>query len=181
MRCSKTLLVVLALALAGAGGGIAAAETVHSSAPAAAPPARSAPPAPAGSATISVATATVAGRSEQILVDAQGLPLYTFGPDSATQSHVSGALAQLWPPLVSASPTEAGATGKLSVVADANGQQVRYNGHFLYTFVNDTAGQVTGQGVQGFFVATPRLGDRATAVPSTSTPPAATRTNPYGY
>jgi hypothetical protein len=41
------------------------------------------------------------------------------------------------------------------VLADANGQQVLYNGHFLYTFVDDTPGQVTGQGVQGFFVATP--------------------------
>ena len=40
---------------------------------------------------------------------------------------------------------------------DVNGQQVTYNGHPLYTFVDDHAGQVTGQGVQNFFVATPGL------------------------
>ena len=40
---------------------------------------------------------------------------------------------------------------------DIHGDQVAYNGHLLYTFADDQAGQVTGQGVQGFFVATPGL------------------------
>ena len=40
---------------------------------------------------------------------------------------------------------------------DAHGEQVAYNGHLLYTFADDQAGQVTGQGIQGFFVATPGL------------------------
>jgi predicted lipoprotein with Yx(FWY)xxD motif len=181
MRRSKTILIVMALALAGAGGGIAVAETTRSSPTATAPAAQSAGPVSAGSATISVATGTVAGKSEQVLVDAQGLALYTYGPDTATQSHVSGALAQLWPPLVSSLPTETGATGKLSVVADTNGQQVQYNGHFLYTFVNDTPGQITGQGVQDFFVATPHLGAKSSPASSIPTPPATTHTNPYGY
>jgi predicted lipoprotein with Yx(FWY)xxD motif len=84
----------------------------------------------------------------------------------------------LWPPLVSGSPSESGATGKLTVVADSNSQQVLYNGHFLYTFVNDTPGQVTGQGVQDFFVATSGL----SAGSGNVTPPAPVRqSNPYGY
>jgi predicted lipoprotein with Yx(FWY)xxD motif len=105
-----------------------------------------------------VTTATVAGASEQILVDSRGFPLYTYGADTATQSRVGGVLAQLWPPLVS-----------------SNGQLVQYHRHFLYTFVNDRPGQVTGEGVQNFFVATPQLG--ATSVATTPAP----TTNPYGY
>ena len=95
---------------------------------------------------------------------------------------VGGGLAALWPPLVSASPREAGATGTLSVLSDANGQQVRYNGHFLYTFIDDTPGQVTGQGVQGFFVATPGLSAWSTkAAPAAPVTPANTNGNSYGY
>ena len=48
-------------------------------------------------------------------------------------------------------------TGKLAAVMDVHGDQVAYNGHLLYTFAHDHAGQVTGQGVQAFFVATPGL------------------------
>src|SRR6202035_411405 len=119
----------------------------------------------------------------------RGLPLYTYGPDTATQSHVSGGLAALWPPLDSAAPSQAGANGRLSVLADANGQQVQYNGHFLYTFIDDTPGQVTGQGVQGFFVATPgaAAGSASAAAsspvtqPSTSTNTSSGSGAGYGY
>ncbi len=46
--------------------------------------------------------------------------------------------------------------GKLSVVTDANGQQVEYNGHLLYTYSGDAApGQTNGEGLFGkWFVAT---------------------------
>jgi secreted repeat protein with Y-X4-D motif len=62
---------------------------------------------------------------------------------------------------------------------DTHGSQVAYNGHLLYTFAEDQAGQVTGQGVQGFFVATPGL----TAITGSAAPaaPAAPVGNPYGY
>jgi predicted lipoprotein with Yx(FWY)xxD motif len=95
-----------------------------------------------------------------ILVDAHGLPLYTYKHDTATTSHVRGQLAALWPPLVAAVPTTSGSsTGRLTSVTTTNGMQVAYNGHFLYTFVEDTPGHVTGQGVQDFFVATPSIAD----------------------
>ncbi len=153
-----------ALALAVVGGGIsAAAVTGGSSSKAAA--------APTSTTTVHVATATVNGMNEQVLVDAHSMPLYTYAGDSPTRSAVTGGLAALWPPVTADSPTETGATGKLTVIHDSNGAQVQYNGHFLYTFVEDRPDHVTGQGVQNFFVATP--GSAATPVPAaTPGPPA---------
>jgi predicted lipoprotein with Yx(FWY)xxD motif len=179
MRRSKQALLALGLGVVLTGGGLTWAETSGSSTAAASTAAKTVS-APAGTATINVTNATVGGKAEQVLVDSRGLPLYTYGLDTSTQSHVSGGLAALWPPLVSGSPTEAGATGKLTVIADANGQQVQYNSHFLYTFVDDTPGQVTGQRVQGFLVATPGLGNGST-VATPSAPVTQPNANRYGY
>ncbi|MDT4908131.1 MAG: hypothetical protein QOI69_1372 [Pseudonocardiales bacterium] len=77
---------------------------------------------------------------------------------------------------MAAAPTDRGVSGRLASVATTNGKQVTYNGHFLYTFIEDRPGKVTGQGVQDFFVATPNL--TAGASPSTST---STPTTGYGY
>src|SRR5580692_11080012 len=85
------------------------------------------------SATLHTAKANVGGKTETILVNSRGLPLYYYPPDTARKSFVSGELAKFWPPLVSTSPTEVGARGKLSVLVGSNGHQVAYNGHFLYT------------------------------------------------
>jgi predicted lipoprotein with Yx(FWY)xxD motif len=131
-----------------------------------------------GNVVLRTATATVQGTSERILVDDKGYPLYYYEPDTATQSRVAGELAVLWPPVVGSGATAQGASGKLTTVSTSNGQQVAYNGHFLYTFVQDNPGQVTGQGVQDFDVATPGLsaGPSASSAPSSSmqsnTPPA---------
>ena len=88
-------------------------------------------------------------------------------------------MAALWPPLTSAAPTAAGASGKLTVVNDTHGHQVAYNGHLLYTFISDHAGQVTGQGVQNFFVATPGLTPIATSSAPAGTVPAAPSAHGY--
>jgi predicted lipoprotein with Yx(FWY)xxD motif len=123
---------------------------------------------------VRTAIATVQGTKEHILVNAKGYPLYTYRLDTTTTSHVAGQLAALWPPLVSkAAPARAGA-GKLTTVATANGQQVAYNGHFLYTFVEDKPGQVTGQGVQDFYVATPDIIASSGSSPAPSPAPAGT-------
>ena len=114
-------------------------------------------------ATIKTATATVNGQSVTILTNAQGMTLYYFKPDTASTSACTGSCAGFWPPLVftsSGSPGSASALpGTLSVVTDANGQQVEYNGHMLYTYSGDkAAGQTNGEGVKGvWFVATTTL------------------------
>ncbi len=115
------------------------------------------------SAVIQMATVTLKGQSETVLTNAQGLTLYYFTADSATQSAVSGNLAKIWPPQLftgSGEPTSSTTlAGKLSVQTDVNGNQVEYNGHPLYTFSGDSApGQTNGEGITGmWFVATPNL------------------------
>jgi predicted lipoprotein with Yx(FWY)xxD motif len=115
------------------------------------------------SVVIQTATASVKGKSETLLTDATGKTLYYFTGDSATQAACSSSCAQMWPPLLfTSSGVPSSATslaGKLSVQMDANGSQVEYNGHPLYTFSGDTArGQTNGEGLFGmWFVATPNL------------------------
>jgi predicted lipoprotein with Yx(FWY)xxD motif len=163
MKYSRTTIVttaVLAVAAAAAAGGVTIAATAGNSSTtygwsATGSHAASANRSP--DAVISTTTASVQGTSERILVNAKGDPLYFYKPDTATKSLVAGQLAVLWPPLVGGSATVKGAAGAVTTVPTTNGQQVAYNGHFLYTFVEDKPGQVTGQGVQDFFVATPGL------------------------
>jgi predicted lipoprotein with Yx(FWY)xxD motif len=129
--------------------------------------------------TVRTATTSVGGTTEKILVDAKGLPLYYFRADTAKHSDVSGALAQLWPPLLSAKPSASGVTGKVQSLKQSGGRQVMYNGHFLYTFIDDTPGHVTGQGVSNFFVATPHLRAFGGSVKAAMPAPAAS--HGYGY
>jgi predicted lipoprotein with Yx(FWY)xxD motif len=184
MRHPRANVASVAIAVAATAGGFAIATAVGPSTSRYAN-AANLPPSPTGrvhamsnQATVQIGTVTVQGRPETILEDAKGLPLYVYQPDTPTTSRVSGQLAALWPPLVAKTPTEAGATGTLRSLATGNGQQVSYNGHFLYTFVEDSPGRVTGQGVQNFFVATPGLS--APGSTARTSPPAMTGSG-YGY
>jgi predicted lipoprotein with Yx(FWY)xxD motif len=127
--------------------------------------------------TLRTAVSSVDGKSETILVNAKGLPLYYYQADTAKKSVVNGELLRLWPPLIAASPTATGTSGKLAALKH-NDLQVTYNGHFLYTFVDDAPGHVTGQGVSNFFVATPGLKTISVAAKTTAPMPAS---RSYGY
>jgi predicted lipoprotein with Yx(FWY)xxD motif len=135
----------------------------------------------AKTATVHTATSTVNGKTETILVDAAGLPLYFYPADTAKKSLVSGELARLWPPLLSTHPTASGTLGKLTALKVAAGHQVTYKGHFLYTFIEDTAGHVTGQGVSNFSVATPQLKAISSTAKVASTAPASSSGGSAGY
>jgi predicted lipoprotein with Yx(FWY)xxD motif len=171
MRNPRTTIAVIVLAAAATVGGVTVAVTAGGSIPTysatGTTPTSPAPAAANGAkaATLHSATATVQGTRERILVDSKGLPLYIYKPDTASKSLVTGQLAVLWPPLVARAPTAHGATGTLTAVATSSGQQVTYNGHFLYTFVQDSPGHVTGQGVQNFFVATPGISTKPSTAP----------------
>ena len=112
--------------------------------------ATSAPPADAMS-TIDIATNPTLG--QQVLVDSKGMTLYLFVPDgAATQSTVPAEFKPNWPPVTTVGAPVAGAgldmTG-VGVQTQSDGtDQVTYNGHLLYTFINDKApGDAMGQGL----------------------------------
>lgn len=133
--------------------------------------------APSSTATIKTATMTVKGKSVTAFTNAQGKTLYYNTSDTAS-SVCSGGCASAWPPFLSTALPSVSTTlpGTLSLMTDANGSQVAYNGHPLYVFSGDTApGQINGEGVGGvWFVATTDLAS------STSPAPASTPT-PYKY
>jgi predicted lipoprotein with Yx(FWY)xxD motif len=131
--------------------------------------------------TLHTTTTQVGAKTERVLVNAKGLPLYYYQADTAKKSQVSGVLAQLWPALVSAKPTASGVKGKVASVQQADGHQVTYNGHFLYTFVDDSPGHVTGQGVSNFFVATPNVRSIRSATTIKAAPAPVTSSRGYGY
>src|SRR2546427_582051 len=151
-----TIVLLLAMVVAACGSSTSSGSSSSNTTPAATTPSSS-------NALVKTATATVKGKSETILTNAQGKTLYYFTPDTATTSACTGSCAQNWPPLLatgSGTPTSATTLpGKLGMQTTANGNQVEYNGHPLYTFAADSApGQTNGEGVLGkWFVATPDL------------------------
>lgn len=118
-------------------------------------PASSGTPASGGgggsSATVDVASNPQLGK---ILVDSQGLTLYTFQKDTGSKSMCAGNCASVWPPLTaSGRPTGNGVnTGMLGTTKRSDGStQVTYGGHPLYTYTADSGpGQATGNGINSF-------------------------------
>jgi predicted lipoprotein with Yx(FWY)xxD motif len=94
------------------------------------------------------------------LTDPHGMTLYTKTGDSATSSTCTGQCAVAWPPLLVATGGSAtagtGVTGTFATLTRADGTvQVTYQGLPLYGWKGDTkAGDMTGEGVNGFLVAT---------------------------
>jgi predicted lipoprotein with Yx(FWY)xxD motif len=181
MRHHKIKIAAIALAAVAGVSGIVDAAVAEGSGSAMTPAASSiAVIVPATTpTTIHALSVMVGAKTESVLVDSGGLPLYYYKLDTPSKSLVSGALASFWPPLVSTSPTITGAAGNLSVTHDSNGAQVAYNDHFLYTFADDSAGHVSGQGVEGFSVATPGLA--ASSASSSAPTPAPTSGSGMGW
>ncbi len=125
-------------------------------------------PSPAVSAASGVdleqGTATVMNAQETVLTSPDGFTLYYLTVDTTTAPKCSGACLTTWPPLLTnGNPSSmVPLSGTLTVVMNANGDQVAYNGHLLYRFSGDKAkGDAKGEGLQAFGgvwkVATPGL------------------------
>jgi predicted lipoprotein with Yx(FWY)xxD motif len=106
----------------------------------------------------SVAKHTVSVRSidgvGKVLVDSRGMALYSSNLDVKGKPACTGACTSFWKPLTLASgtPSAAAGAGKVGVVMRADGmRQVTVGGKPLYTFVNDSPGKVTGDGVSDAF------------------------------
>src|SRR6266571_8316047 len=94
-----------------------------------------------------VTTKTIGG--QQVLTDAQCMTLYWFAPDTSSKSNYTGSCASYWPPVKGPVTAGAGVTGTLGTITRSDGStQATYNGHPLYTFIQDSApGQAKGNGL----------------------------------
>ena len=116
----------------------------------------------AQSGSVVIGTKLVPGAGT-VLVDSNGLTLYELASESGGTIMCTGSCATSWPPLLlptSVSSATAGSgvsASKLGTISRPDGDtQVTYGGMPLYLFVSDQgAGQATGQGLEGFQVATP--------------------------
>ena len=89
------------------------------------------------------------------LVNGDGMPLYVFSLDTGGTSACADDCAAEWPPLASQGAPVAGdgvdATLLGTITRDDGTMQATYNGHPLYTFVDDTtAGDAMGQAMDDF-------------------------------
>ena len=102
---------------------------------------------PVSGSSSALRTATIGGAV--VLTNAKGFTLYWFAPDTATKSNCNGSCATYWPPVKGPATAGAGVTGTLGTITRSDGStQATYNGHPLYTYVNDrSAGQATGNGL----------------------------------
>jgi predicted lipoprotein with Yx(FWY)xxD motif len=134
----------------------------------------------ASAMTLKTATLTVGGKSMVVLTNAQGRTLYYRTSDTPA-SVCSGGCASAWPPVLTTTIPSVSSTlpGTFSLMNDANGSQVAYNGHPLYTYSGDSApGQANGQGFGNIWFVAP------TTLPATTpsaTPSGGTTPTPYGY
>jgi predicted lipoprotein with Yx(FWY)xxD motif len=109
-----------------------------------------------GSGSETVATKSIAGAGD-VLVDSSGAALYTNNMDRGSKIACTGECAGIWVPLAAPSsgkPTSSDSSvqDELGVVSRPDGSsQVTMNGKPLYSFVQDSPGQVTGDGVSDSF------------------------------
>lgn len=112
-----------------------------------------------GTMYITTRTVTINGTTMNVLATGQGMTLYYRTSDPAPGSSCTGSCAATWPPLLNHNMsiiTSQTLNGKLTVNQTANGPQVLYNGHPLYTYTGDTAvGQANGQGSGGVWYTIP--------------------------
>ena len=139
------LLIAASLLLAACGS---SSSSTASASPSTSP---AASPAAAG-ATIAAATNSKLG---QILVDGKGITVYLFVKDSGTSSTCYTSCAQIWPPVLTSGPPQAGTGATASLLGTTTRTdgtvEVTYAGHPLYYFVQDKQpGDATGQGIDGF-------------------------------
>jgi predicted lipoprotein with Yx(FWY)xxD motif len=90
------------------------------------------------------------------LADPAGNTLYTDGSGSAGVTNCMGSCLTAWPPYQDKAPTTGLPANISTVKRSDNGEvQYTYKGMALYYFSSDTGGQVTGNGVSGFYAAKP--------------------------
>jgi predicted lipoprotein with Yx(FWY)xxD motif len=138
-------LVAIGLAACGGGGGSSSAAGTTGSATAS-----------GGTGSSTVSTMSIGGVGTA-LVDSKGDVLYTNNRDTASQIACTGSCTAIWVPVTASSggkPTsdDSSVQAKLGTVKSPDGSTVvTYNAKPLYSFVQDSPGQATGNGVMDSF------------------------------
>ena len=163
---------VLAIGLAACGGNSSSSGSTGSAATS------------TGGVASTVSTKSISGVGT-VLVDAKGDVLYTNNQDSGSKIACTGSCTSIWLPLAAPSggqPTSDNASvqAKLGVVKGPGGtSQVTFGGKPLYTFVQDSPGQATGNGAMDSFGGTSFTWTAAMA-PGAAASPSATSTGSSG-
>jgi predicted lipoprotein with Yx(FWY)xxD motif len=97
----------------------------------------------------------MAGDLGQVIVDSNGMTLYDFHKDKGTTPSCYGACEEAWPPLTTTGEPEAKGSAQASMLGTTERKdgtmQVTYNGHPLYTFIEDKKpGEANGNDFTAF-------------------------------
>ena len=91
---------------------------------------------------------TGSSTTSAVLKDTSGMALYTPQGESATNIRCTGACTSIWVPL---RPGAAKLSGSSVITRPDGTKQLVVGGKPLYTFAQDSPGQVTGNGAQDAF------------------------------
>ena len=137
--------------------------------------------------TDTLATKSISGVGT-VLVDSKGDALYTNNQDSGMNVACTGSCTAIWVPVMAPSsgqPTSSdqAVQAKLGTIKSKGGSQVTFGGMPLYSFVQDSPGQVTGNGVTDSFGGTSFTWTVAStgAVSSSSSSSSGGSSGGYGY
>lgn len=102
-------------------------------------------------AFIRTGKAIIDGKNTNVLLTNKGFAIYYYKADAALTSTCIGQCAKDWPPVLVPQGTTVSSSAmlpkQLSVHQTANGMQVFYDGHALYTYTADKkADLATGRG-----------------------------------
>ena len=97
-----------------------------------------------GSSTPNTSSSTTSG----VLKDTSGMALYSPAGETATNIRCTGGCTSIWMPL---RPGQARLSGATTITRPDGTKQVVVGGKPLYTFVQDSAGEISGNGAQDAF------------------------------
>jgi predicted lipoprotein with Yx(FWY)xxD motif len=169
VKKSSTIVVAVIVLIVIAGGAFALFHKSNKSMTTTSTVAHTSPQAPAvNDAILTTKTSSSLGR---YLAEPNGQALYTYAGDTLGVSNCTGSCLASWPAYQDKGSTSGLPSGVSTIKRTDNGEiQYAYNGMPLYTFIGDTNGRVTGNGVSNFFLAKPA------ATSSSANKPASTST-----
>jgi len=97
-----------------------------------------------GSSTPNTSSSTTSG----VLKDTSGMALYSPAGETATNIRCTGGCTSIWMPL---RPGQARLSGATTITRPDGTKQVAVGGKPLYTFVQDSAGEISGNGAKDAF------------------------------